>query len=86
MARLISLSLRKAFGRRLRQARKAADLSQDKLAEATGGNRAYIGEIERGSQNITLETASALARAVGYDLEIVWTPRQPPTPKQPAKK
>jgi len=39
-------------------------LSQEKLAEKTGLNRNYVGEIERAEKNITLETLQKIAKAL----------------------
>jgi transcriptional regulator with XRE-family HTH domain len=65
-----SARLRREFGRSLRQARIAAGLTQGQVAAATGINIGHISEVERGLQNITLNTMTALAKSVGMDVEI----------------
>ncbi|MEH6560350.1 MAG: helix-turn-helix transcriptional regulator [Marinobacter sp.] len=44
-----------AFGRNLRAIRKSKGFSQERLAYDAGIDRSYVGKIERGAVNITLE-------------------------------
>ena len=44
-----------AFGRNLRAIRKSKGFSQERLAHDVGIDRSYVGKIERGEVNITLE-------------------------------
>jgi len=44
-----------AFGRNLRAIRKSKGFSQERLAFDAGIDRSYVGKIERGQVNITLE-------------------------------
>ena len=53
------------FGRRLRELRKARDLSQEKLAELSGLERTYISQAEQGRRNTTLSTMQKLAAGLG---------------------
>ena len=53
------------FGRRLRQLRKEAGLSQEKLAIIADLDRTYIGSVERGERNIALMNICKLAEALG---------------------
>ena len=52
------------FGRRVRALRKAAHLSQEKLAFQSDLDRSYIGQVERGECNISLKNIGKLARAL----------------------
>lgn len=44
-----------AFGRNLRAIRKSKGFSQEQLAYEAGIDRSYVGKIERGMVNITIE-------------------------------
>lgn len=57
----------KEFGRRLRQSRKAAELTQETLGEQIGLSRTSITNIEKGRQRIPLHVLFLLASAVGVD-------------------
>ena len=52
------------FGRRVRELRTKAGLSQEALAELAGLHRTYIGGIERGERNVGLLNLVRLARAL----------------------
>lgn len=47
-----------AFGRNLRAIRKSKGFSQERLAHETGIDRSYVGKIERGEVNITIEKST----------------------------
>jgi transcriptional regulator with XRE-family HTH domain len=49
------------FGEKLRTKRKERSISQDDLALKSGIDRSYVGRIERGEVNITLEKVYQLA-------------------------
>lgn len=44
-----------AFGRNLRTIRKSRGFSQERLAYDAGIDRSYVGKIERGMVNVTIE-------------------------------
>ncbi|MBQ0832285.1 helix-turn-helix transcriptional regulator [Marinobacter sp.] len=44
-----------AFGQNLRAIRKSKGLSRERLAYASGVDRSYVGKIERGEVNLTIE-------------------------------
>ena len=52
---------KRAFGRRLRQLREAGEMSQEQLAQVVGLDRSYVGSVERGERNISLENIHKLA-------------------------
>ena len=60
--------LQAAFGRRLRELRKARTWSQEHLADVVGLDRTYIGSVERGERNISLENIGRLAKALDVKL------------------
>ncbi len=56
------------FGRRVKAYRTRQKLSQEKLAENSGLHPTYIGQVERGEKNCTLETAEKIAKGLGMPL------------------
>ena len=64
-----------AFGRRLREVRRRAGLSQAEVAARLGITQSYVSRVERGDQNVTLSTCEAFARAVGCIFSAVLTPQ-----------
>lgn len=48
----------------MRRRRSDLDLSQEKLAEAAGIHRTYVGGIERGERNVSLVNILSLAEAL----------------------
>lgn len=61
-------SLSTAFGAVLREHRERAGLSQEDLADRAGLHRTYIGLLERGKRNPTLDVAQSLSTALGVTL------------------
>jgi len=55
---------RSPFGARLRAIRTERDLSQEQLGQMIKVNRNFVGEVERGKQNICLDNILQLARAL----------------------
>lgn len=55
---------RLSFGDRLRVLRRASGLSQEGLADQSGLHRTYVGGVERGERNISLEAMWLLADAL----------------------
>jgi transcriptional regulator with XRE-family HTH domain len=60
-------SLRQCFAANMRAARIARGLTQEALAHGAGLHRTYIGSVEHGERNITIDRIEALARALGMD-------------------
>lgn len=56
------------FGRNLRSKRKEMKISQDNLALLSGIDRSYVGRIERGEVNVTLEKVYVLAHVLKCDV------------------
>lgn len=55
---------RKIVGNAIREARKAAALSQEALAEKANLHPNYIGEVERGEKNISVDSLMMIAGAL----------------------
>lgn len=62
----------KIIGERIRTYRTRAGLSQDKLAEMAGLHGTYIGQLERGEKNATLESVEKIARALNLPFELLF--------------
>ncbi|MFW8589702.1 helix-turn-helix domain-containing protein [Glaciecola sp. 2405UD65-10] len=60
--------LSKIVGRKIRQKRKENGYSQEALALNAKLDRSYVGRIERGEVNITLETLYQLANTIKCDV------------------
>ena len=58
----------KAVGQRIRNYRTQKGLSQEKLAELSGCHPTYIGQLERGEKNATLESIERITVALGISL------------------
>ena len=58
----------KAVGQRIRNYRTQKGLSQEKLAELSGCHPTYIGQLERGEKNATLESIERITAALGISL------------------
>lgn len=58
----------KALGQRIRNYRTAKGLSQEKLAELSGCHPTYIGQIERGEKNATIESIEKISVALHISL------------------
>jgi transcriptional regulator with XRE-family HTH domain len=59
--------LRLALADNVRRLRREHSLSQEGFAERTGIHRTYIGGIERGERNVTLQTVERIAQAFAID-------------------
>ena len=61
------ISLRKSFATNLRRERLSLGLSQEDLAHMAGLHRTYVGLVERGECNISIDNIERLARALGVE-------------------
>ncbi len=59
---------RAAFGQAIRRSRLKKGMSQEELAELAGIHRTYIGDVERGTRNISIVNMSRIAKALGKPL------------------
>ena len=56
-----------AFGDRVRALRAEAGLTQEALAQASGLHWTYVGQVERGTRNLSLKNILRLARGLGVE-------------------
>jgi transcriptional regulator with XRE-family HTH domain len=59
----VAKDIKRALGKRVRELRDARDWSQEQMGEASGMHWTYIGQVERGERNLTLESIQKIARA-----------------------
>jgi len=59
----------KRLGERIRQERKKLSLTQSTLAESINISGTYMGAIERGERNLTLDTLVRLANRLGVSID-----------------
>jgi len=52
------------FGHRVKELRKEQDMTQQMLAEKIGYDRSYLGFLERGERNPSLEVIIKIAKAL----------------------
>lgn len=64
----LDMNINELFGKRIKEARKAKGLSQEKLANLAEVDRTYLPEVERGERNISLIVAEKIANALGEKL------------------
>lgn len=55
------MDLQELLGARIRSLREEQNLTQDALADLCGTNQGHIGKIERGENNLTLDTLIRIA-------------------------
>lgn len=90
------MDTRKVIGWNLRRLRVAQGLSQERLALKSGIDRSYVGQVERGSENVTVARLEQFAAILGvpvrdlFDEEVGDSPppalaagRKPKQPRRP---
>ncbi len=61
----IDQPLRRVFGQNLKAMRLKKELSQEALAELCCLHRTYIGSVERGERNISIDNIEIISDALG---------------------
>jgi transcriptional regulator with XRE-family HTH domain len=74
----MSEDVRRMVGRNVKRLRIAAGLSQAKLAERMGVDRAYVSGLELGQRNPTIVTLWNIAKALGAKLRPFFEEEKPP--------
>lgn len=65
--------LRKQFGARVRELRKAAGYSQEAFADKCGFARSYMSRVERGAGNPSLDAIETIASALKVEISTLFT-------------
>ncbi len=60
----VSREIKEILGANIRDCRKKCGYSQELLAEKCGLHRTYVGGIERGERNVSIENIVRIARAL----------------------
>ena len=66
--------IRHRFGARVRQLRTERGWSQEAFADRARLHRTYVGAIERGEQNLSLQNIERLAATLGLSLAELFAP------------
>jgi transcriptional regulator with XRE-family HTH domain len=62
-------TIQQKFGNRVRKLRKNKGWSQEEFADECGLHRTYIGAIERGERNVSLNNIHAIATALNIPVK-----------------
>ena len=76
--------LQAIFGQNVRIARLKLGMTQQQVADATGMAFSYVGKVENGGKNVTLDTVKKLAAVLDLDLGQLF--RQAPSQEEPSSK
>ncbi|PND27041.1 helix-turn-helix transcriptional regulator [Sinorhizobium sp. M4_45] len=78
------MDARKIIGWNLRKLRVEKGLSQERLALEAHIDRAYVGRVERGKENVTVATLEALAQVLDVPVGALFVEPPPNSPTPPA--
>lgn len=59
---------RQALALKMRELRRKRKLSQESLAARAGLHRTYVGAIERGERNVSIDNIERIAKALGCSI------------------
>jgi transcriptional regulator with XRE-family HTH domain len=71
------LSLRQVFARNIRLVRLHNGMSQERMAAEAGLDRAFVGTLERGQRNISVDNIELIAKAIGSPAHELMDPDLP---------
>ena len=60
---------RQIVGKKIRMIREELEISQEELANRSGLHRTYIGSVERGERNLSIESISKIAKGLNVKIE-----------------
>jgi len=68
----VARDIKVAFGQRVRGLRESHDWSQEEMGEASGMHWTYIGQVERGERNLTLQSIQKISRAFKVKISVLF--------------
>lgn len=74
--RLTSKTHRLELGARIKELREERGLTQEQLAERADRHRAYVGGVERGERNPTLDVIHSIAMGLDVEIADLFAPRR----------
>lgn len=80
------MGIRKTVAHNLREYRKARGYTQESLAEASGLHRTYIGGIEQGRINVSINNIEKIARALEIDPLLLFVDDDPSASREVREK
>lgn len=66
------------LGRAIRARREATGLSQEAFGDSIGVNRAYYGDLERGTRNVSVRNLDRVARGLGTTVAALFAEAEVP--------
>lgn len=63
------MKARKLFSVNMKGLRTNRNLSQEQLADKCGLHRTYIGSVERGERNVSLDAIEKIAKSLNVEIE-----------------
>jgi len=76
------LDIRQSFGQRIKELRLRCGWTQEELAERSGLHPNYVGQVERGEKNISLENIAKLAHGLRVELSLLFQFEKHPVPAE----
>jgi transcriptional regulator with XRE-family HTH domain len=70
------MTIRKLVGQNIRSFRLAKEWSQEELAYKSKLSHHYLGNVERGAQNISLDSLERIAKALGVEIHVLLMKRE----------
>jgi transcriptional regulator with XRE-family HTH domain len=64
--------IQEKLGRKIREQRIIIGVSQEELADISGLHRTYIGSVERGERNISLQNIVRIAQALSISPSVLF--------------
>lgn len=73
--------IRRKLGQRIRELRKSAGITQEELGEKSSLSYKFIGELERGQVNVSIDSIARIAEALGVKIGDLFSKEKIPVQK-----